>query len=150
MFGDLRGKRVLITGSSGGIGLADVLMRQMSKNKAAVPGEAAATTALTAEAKAPAATTVDSPFVRSSGQRPLWASRVAITPQAAGGGHQNDMALLNQRQQTRNVGWVMLAICVHEHDDFALGRARAGLDGRAVAFAVGVADDFAASLPSNG
>ena len=89
---------VTLSRQGGGIGLADVLMRQMSKNKAAVPGEAAATTALTAEAKAPAATTVDSPFVRSSGQRPLWASRVAITPQAAGGGHQNDMALLNQRR----------------------------------------------------
>ena len=89
---------VTLSRQGGGIGLADVLMRQMSKNKAAVPGEAAATTALTAEAKAPAATTVDSPFVRSSGQRPLWASRVATTPQAAAGGHQNDMALLNQRR----------------------------------------------------
>ena len=89
---------VTLSRQGGGIGLADVLMRQMSKNKAAVPGEAAATTALSAEVKAPAATTVDSPFVRSSGQRPLWASRVAITPQAAGGGHQNDMALLNQRR----------------------------------------------------
>ena len=89
---------VTLSRQGGGIGLADVLMRQMSKNKAAVPGEAAASTALSAEVKAPAATTVDSPFVRSSGQRPLWASRVAITPQAAGGGHQNDMALLNQRR----------------------------------------------------
>ena len=89
---------VTLSRQGGGIGLADVLMRQMSKNKAAVPGEAAATTALSAEVKAPAATTVDSPFVRSSGQRPLWASRVATTPQAAAGGHQNDMALLNQRR----------------------------------------------------
>lgn len=89
---------VTLSRQGGGIGLADVLMRQMSKNKAAVPGEAAASTALSAEVKAPAATTVDSPFVRSSGQRPLWASRVATTPQAAAGGHQNDMALLNQRR----------------------------------------------------
>lgn len=89
---------VTLSRQGGGIGLADVLMRQMSKNKAAVPGEAAAITALSAEVKAPAATTVDSPFVRSSGQRPLWASRVATTPQAAAGGHQNDMALLNQRR----------------------------------------------------
>ena len=55
---------VTLSRQGGGIGLADVLMRQMSKNKAAVPGEAAATTALTAEVKAPAAATVDSPFVR--------------------------------------------------------------------------------------
>ena len=89
---------VTLSRQGGGIGLADVLMRQMSKNKAAVPGEAAATTALTAEVKAPATTTVDSAFVRSSGQRPLWASRVATTPAAAAGGHQNDMAMLNQRR----------------------------------------------------
>lgn len=89
---------VTLSRQGGGIGLADVLMRQMSKNKAAVPGEAAATTALSAEVKAPAATTVDSPFVRSSGQRPLWASRVATTPAAAADGHKNDMAMLNQRR----------------------------------------------------
>ena len=89
---------VTLSRQGGGIGLADVLMRQMSKNKAAVPGEAAAATALAAEVKAPAATTVDSPFVRSSGQRPLWASRVATTPAAAADGHKNDMAMLNQRR----------------------------------------------------
>ena len=89
---------VTLSRQGGGIGLADVLMRQMSKNKAAVPGEAAATTALTAEVKAPATTTVDSPFVRSSGQRPLWASRVTTTPAAAADGHKNDMAMLNQRR----------------------------------------------------
>ncbi|PAA09042.1 flagellar assembly peptidoglycan hydrolase FlgJ [Pseudomonas fragi] len=89
---------VTLSRQGGGIGLADVLMRQMSKNKAAVPGEAAITTALTAEVKAPAAATVDSPFVRSSGQRPLWASRVATTPAAAADGHKNDMAMLNQRR----------------------------------------------------
>lgn len=89
---------VTLSRQGGGIGLADVLMRQMSKNKAAVPGEAATTTALTAEVKAPAAATVDSPFVRSNGQRPLWASRVATTQAAAADGHKNDMAMLNQRR----------------------------------------------------
>ena len=90
---------VTLSRQGGGIGLADVLMRQMSKNKSAVPGEAAATTALTPQAKAPvAATSADSPFVRSSGQRQLWASRVAIAPSAAEGGHKNDMAMLNQRR----------------------------------------------------
>ncbi len=93
---------VTLSRQGGGIGLADVLMRQMSKNKSAVPGEAPASTALTAEAKAttpaPTVTTTDSPFVRSNGQRALWASRVAVAPSTGLGAHQNDMALLNQRR----------------------------------------------------
>ena len=90
---------VTLSRQGGGIGLADVLMRQMSKNKSAVPGEAAATTALNAEVKTPAATnTADSPFVRSNGQRALWASRVDVAPSAAQGAHKNDMAMLNQRR----------------------------------------------------
>ena len=93
---------VTLSRQGGGIGLADVLMRQMSKNKSAVPGEAPASTALTAEAKAatqtPAVATTDSPFVRSNGQRALWASRVAVAPSTGLGAHQNDMALLNQRR----------------------------------------------------
>ena len=88
---------VTLSRQGGGIGLADVLMRQMSKNKPAVPGEAA-TAALSAEVKTPAPVTpaAASPFVRSSGQRPLWASRVATT--AVEGGHKNDVAMLNQRR----------------------------------------------------
>ena len=93
---------VTLSRQGGGIGLADVLMRQMSKNKSAVPGDTPPATALTAEAKAAtptaAVTPADSPFVRSNGQRPLWASRVALAPSTAQGGHQNDMALLNQRR----------------------------------------------------
>ena len=90
---------VTLSRQGGGIGLADVLMRQMSKNKSAVPGEAAATTALNAEVKTPAATnTADSPFVRSNGQRALWASRVDVAPSATQGAHKNDMAMLNQRR----------------------------------------------------
>ena len=85
---------VTLSRQGGGIGLADVLMRQMSKNKSAVP---------VADSTQPAtpvvtATPVDSPFVRSNGQRPLWASRVATPVTAAEGGHKNDMALLNQRR----------------------------------------------------
>ena len=88
---------VTLSRQGGGIGLADVLMRQMSKNKSAVPGEAA-TVALNPELKTPAPVTpvVDSPFVRSSGQRPLWASRVATS--AVESGHNNDVAMLNQRR----------------------------------------------------
>ena len=88
---------VTLSRQGGGIGLADVLMRQMSKNKSAVPGEAA-TVALNPEVKTPApvAPAIDSPFVRSSGQRPLWASRVATS--AVESGHKNDVAMLNQRR----------------------------------------------------
>ena len=89
---------VTLSRQGGGIGLADVLMRQMSKNKSAVPGEATAITALNTEVKTPAVTSTDSPFVRSSGQRALRASRVAVAPTAAEGGHKNDMARLNQRR----------------------------------------------------
>ncbi|MFH6567171.1 flagellar assembly peptidoglycan hydrolase FlgJ [Pseudomonas kulmbachensis] len=89
---------VTLSRQGGGIGLADVLMRQMSKNKSAVPGEATAITALNTEVTTPAVTSTDSPFVRSSGQRALWASRVAVAPTAAEGGHKNDMAMLNQRR----------------------------------------------------
>ncbi len=89
---------VTLSRQGGGIGLADVLMRQMSKNKSAVPGEATAITALNTEVKTPAVTSTDSPFVRSSGQRALWASRVAVAPTAAEGGHKNDMDMLNQRR----------------------------------------------------
>lgn len=89
---------VTLSRQGGGIGLADVLMRQMSKNKSVVPGDVPATPAVAAETKvtAPATTTTNSPFVRSNGQRALWAARVA-TP-AVDGGHKNDMAMLNQRR----------------------------------------------------
>ena len=89
---------VTLSRQGGGIGLADVLMRQMSKNKSVVPGDVPATPAVAVETKAaaPATTTTNSPFVRSSGQRALWAARVA-TP-AVDGGHKNDMAMLNQRR----------------------------------------------------
>ena len=58
---------VTLSRQGGGIGLADVLMRQMSKNKSVVPGDVPATPAVAAETKAaaPATTTTNSPFVRS-------------------------------------------------------------------------------------
>ena len=84
---------VTLSRQGGGIGLADVLMRQMSKNKSVVPSQGAETPAVTAQA---VATAPDSPFVRSNGQRALWAARV-VAP-AAEGGHKNDMVLLNQRR----------------------------------------------------
>jgi flagellar protein FlgJ len=91
----------------GGIGLADVLMRQMSKNKPMAPGEAAAASAAKqAAAKAVVETPIaagtvatNGPLSRLNGERPLWASRSVKTPTNAGeGAHRNDMALINQRR----------------------------------------------------
>ncbi len=89
----------------GGIGLADVLMRQMSKNKPLAPGEAAAMSAAKQEAAKAAAPTpiaagtvaTDGPLSRLNGQRPLWASRSVKAPTGEGA-HHNDMELINQRR----------------------------------------------------
>ena len=98
---------VSMSREGGGIGLADVLMRQMSKNKPMAPGEAAAASAAKqAEAKAAVETPIaagtaatNGPLSRLNGQRPLWASRSIHAPQVAGEGtHRNDMALINQRR----------------------------------------------------
>jgi peptidoglycan hydrolase FlgJ len=98
---------VSMSREGGGIGLADVLMRQMSKNKPMAPGEAAAASAAKqAEAKVAVETPIAAgtaathgPLSRLNGQRPLWASRSLHAPQPAGeGAHRNDMALINQRR----------------------------------------------------
>ncbi|WP_223416457.1 MULTISPECIES: flagellar assembly peptidoglycan hydrolase FlgJ [unclassified Pseudomonas] len=98
---------VSMSREGGGIGLADVLMRQMSKNKPLAPGEAATLSAAKQEAAKAAAQTpvaagtvgTNGPLSRVNGQRPLWASRSISAPQAAGeGAHRNDMALINQRR----------------------------------------------------
>lgn len=101
---------VSMSREGGGIGLADVLLRQMSKNKPLASGEAATLSAgkqqqaLDAVAKAPVPTPVaagtlptDGPLSRTSGQRPLWASRAVNAPQGEGV-HRNDMDLINQRR----------------------------------------------------
>ncbi len=98
---------VSMSREGGGIGLADVLMRQMSKNKPLAPGEAAAASLAKQEAAKAAVQTpvaagtvaINGPLSRVNGQRPLWASRSVHAPQEAGeGGHRNDMALINQRR----------------------------------------------------
>ncbi|NUT81571.1 MULTISPECIES: flagellar assembly peptidoglycan hydrolase FlgJ [Pseudomonas] len=102
---------VSMSREGGGIGLADVLLRQMSKNKPLAPGEAATLSAakqqeaLDKVAKAPVPTPLaagtlptDGPLSRISGQRPLWASRAVSASQGAEGVHRNDMELLNQRR----------------------------------------------------
>ncbi|WP_339502169.1 flagellar assembly peptidoglycan hydrolase FlgJ [Pseudomonas silesiensis] len=98
---------VSMSREGGGIGLADVLMRQMAKNKPLAPGEAAAASAAKqAAAKAAVETPIGAgtvatqgPLSRLNGERPLWASRSVKSAASAGeGAHHNDMALINQRR----------------------------------------------------
>lgn len=96
---------VSMSREGGGIGLADVLMRQMSKNKPMAPGEAAAASAAKQEAAKAAVQTpvaagtvaIGGPLSRVNGQRPLWASRSLKAPTGEAD-HRNDMALINQRR----------------------------------------------------
>ncbi|WP_077045758.1 flagellar assembly peptidoglycan hydrolase FlgJ [Pseudomonas sp. KK4] len=96
---------VSMSREGGGIGLADVLMRQMSKNKPLAPGEAAILSAQKQEAAKAAAQTpvaagtvaINGPLSRVNGERPLWASRSVKAPTGEGE-HRNDMALINQRR----------------------------------------------------
>jgi flagellar protein FlgJ len=96
---------VSMSREGGGIGLADVLMRQMSKNKPLAPGEAAALSAAKQEAAKAAVSTpiaagtvaTDGPLSRLNGQRPLWASRSVKAPTGEAS-HRNDMELINQRR----------------------------------------------------
>jgi len=101
---------VSMSREGGGIGLADVLLRQMSKNKPLAPGEAAKASAakqqealdkVNAAVPTPVAAgtlPTDGPLSRTSGQRPLWASRAVSAPLGADGAHRNDMELMNQRR----------------------------------------------------
>jgi flagellar protein FlgJ len=97
---------VSMSREGGGIGLADVLMRQMSKNKPMAPGEAAAASAAKqAAAKAAVETPIaagtvatNGPLSRLNGERPLWASRSVKSASVGEGTHRNDMALINQRR----------------------------------------------------
>jgi len=102
---------VTMSRQGGGIGLADVLVRQMTKNKPSRPAEGglkvgppAGTVATETPVETPigAGTTTSatptSPFVRSNGQRPLWASRVASPTHNSDGSPRNDMAKINQRR----------------------------------------------------
>ncbi len=95
-----------------GIGLQDVLMRQLSKTKGAHPSEPAAgnLTATTSLNRSPASTESDknsTALATNIAQRPLWATRSvavdrshAATAAAASvsGVERNDMAKLNQRR----------------------------------------------------
>jgi flagellar protein FlgJ len=96
---------VSMSREGGGIGLADVLMRQMQKNKpvqadaATLQGPAAAETPKKVDVptEIAAGTQADGALGRSNGQRPLWAYRVAV-PEGTASAHANDMELMNQRR----------------------------------------------------
>ncbi|MGQ7861888.1 flagellar assembly peptidoglycan hydrolase FlgJ [Pseudomonas sp. 32A] len=93
---------VSLSREGGGIGLADVLLRQMQKNKpvdaqaATLQGPAAPAKKVDVPTEIAAGTQADGPLGRSNGQRPLWAYRVAV-PEGTNS-HANDMALMNQRR----------------------------------------------------
>ncbi|KTC40159.1 flagellar assembly peptidoglycan hydrolase FlgJ [Pseudomonas sp. ABAC61] len=90
---------VSLSREGGGIGLANVLVRQMMQNKpAAAPTglTSAAPVAAVATPIAAGTTAQDGPLSRVNGQRPMWASRAA-DPVRTSVSH-NDMALLNQRR----------------------------------------------------
>ncbi|WLI05066.1 flagellar assembly peptidoglycan hydrolase FlgJ [Pseudomonas sp. FP597] len=97
---------VSMSREGGGIGLADVLMRQMQKNKpvdaqaATLQGPAAAEPAKKVDVptEIAAGTQASGPLGRSNGQRPLWAYRVAEPQAGAAATHSNDMELMNQRR----------------------------------------------------
>ncbi|MEN5150941.1 flagellar assembly peptidoglycan hydrolase FlgJ [Pseudomonas orientalis] len=97
---------VSMSREGGGIGLADVLMRQMQKNKpvdaqaATLQGPAAAETVKKVDVptEIAAGTQAEGPLGRSNGQRPLWAYRVAEPKAGAVASHSNDMELMNQRR----------------------------------------------------
>lgn len=88
---------VTLSTRGNGIGLQDVLMRQLSKDKGVNHAPTADTAAATAAADAPAKTGL----AGSVYQRPLWATRSAAADQAAGAASvegRNDMAALNARR----------------------------------------------------
>ncbi|SDU01055.1 flagellar protein FlgJ [Pseudomonas orientalis] len=97
---------VSMSREGGGIGLADVLMRQMQKNKpvdaqAATlqgPASAEAVKKVDVPTEIAAGTQAEGPLGRSNGQRPLWAYRVAEPQAGAAASHSNDMELMNQRR----------------------------------------------------
>ncbi len=97
---------VSMSREGGGIGLADVLMRQMQKNKpvdaqaATLQGPATAETVKKVDVptEIAAGTQAEGPLRRSNGQRPLWAYRVAEPKAGAVASHSNDMELMNQRR----------------------------------------------------
>nr|WP_218170657.1 flagellar assembly peptidoglycan hydrolase FlgJ [Pseudomonas gingeri] len=98
---------VTMSRQGGGIGLADVLMRQMSKEKSTRPSDsglkvgppagAVETPVETPIAAGTTTATPGSPFLRSNGQHALWASRVG-THNATDGTLRNDVAKLNSRR----------------------------------------------------
>ena len=87
---------VTLSTRANGIGLQDVLMRQLSKDKGVNHAPAAETPAVDGAAAAPKTGLAGSVY-----QRPLWATRSAAADQVAGSAAvegRNDMAALNARR----------------------------------------------------
>ncbi|MDU8424043.1 flagellar assembly peptidoglycan hydrolase FlgJ [Pseudomonas syringae pv. actinidiae] len=94
---------VTLSTRGNGIGLQDVLMRQLSKDKGINHAAATGTTDAAKAATATDATPTKSALATSVYQRPLWATRSAAADQAAAaasasGEGRNDMAALNSRR----------------------------------------------------
>ena len=93
---------VSMSREGGGIGLQDVLMRQLSKNKGAevapatglVSGNNKTTAKVDGKADAPAQTGLATHIA----QRPLWATRSVTAPAATDGTAHSDVAALNSRR----------------------------------------------------
>ena len=92
---------VSMSRNAGGIGLQDVLMRQLSKIKSTA-GAPAAVNGLSGPASADASKTAAAPaqtgLATHIAQRPLWASRSVAPAAAADGTVHNDVAALNSRR----------------------------------------------------
>jgi flagellar protein FlgJ len=93
---------VSMSREGGGIGLQDVLMRQLSKNKTGVvPAASAIDEATKAAAAKTDGAVAQTGLATKIAQRPLWATRsvaTAATTSADGGRPHNDVAALNSRR----------------------------------------------------
>ncbi|MGI3748201.1 flagellar assembly peptidoglycan hydrolase FlgJ [Pseudomonas sp. 15A4] len=93
---------VSMSREGGGIGLQDVLMRQLSKNKGAEIAPASTGLVSGGKTEAKVEGKADAPaqagLATRIAQRPLWASRAVTAPDAGDGAVHNDVAALNSRR----------------------------------------------------
>jgi flagellar protein FlgJ len=93
---------VSMSREGGGIGLQDVLMRQLSKNKGAEIAPASTGLVSGGKTEAKVDGKADAPaqagLATRIAQRPLWASRAVTAPDAGDGTVHNDVAALNSRR----------------------------------------------------
>ncbi|MEX6675823.1 flagellar assembly peptidoglycan hydrolase FlgJ [Pseudomonas sp. W2Oct36] len=93
---------VSMSREGGGIGLQDVLMRQLSKNKGAEIAPASTGLVAGGKTEAKADGKADAPaqagLATRIAQRPLWATRSVTAPEAGDGTVHSDVAALNSRR----------------------------------------------------